>query len=272
MLEQKWLTSADTETMLECLAYHLAGRTPGWFDKFLPWRTPRLDWSNNRKLRLWACACCRRIWNLLPSDSRKRAVEATESFSDGAITQARFEEAIAEAQAIAESRTDEEWLPVLQLQFRVDNEAISLFFDSCMEERDFATIAAWGAAWTGSWGRFAGRACLSAAAAVGKDQKAQQALVDQESLHQQALLRDLFGNPFRPASFPREILTWRDGVIPKLARSIYEERGWEHLPILGDALEDAGCSDEEILSHCRNSTPHARGCYVLDSLLCNDQT
>src|SRR6266542_4370132 len=238
MLEQKWLTSADTETMLECLAYHLAGRTPGWFDKFLPWRTPRLDWSNNRKLRLWACACCRRIWNLLPS----------------------------------ESSTDEEWLPVLQLQFRVDNEAISLFFDSCMEERDFATIAAWGAAWTGSWGRFAGRACLSAAAAVGKDQKAQQALVDQESLHQQALLRDLFGNPFRPASFPREILTWRDGVIPKLARSIYEERGWEHLPILGDALEDAGCSDEEILSHCRNSTPHARGCYVLDSLLCNDQT
>jgi hypothetical protein len=88
------------------------------------------------------------------------------------------------------------------------------------------------------------------------------------------MLRDLFGNPFRPASLDPDWLTWKDGTIPKMAQTIYEARELpsghldrDRLAILGDALEDAGCSDPEILGHCQGPGPHVRGCWVVDLLL-----
>jgi hypothetical protein len=62
-------------------------------------------------------------------------------------------------------------------------------------------------------------------------------------------------------------LTWNDGIVIKLAQAIYEERAFDRLPILADALEEAGCSDTEILAHCRGPGPHVRGCWVVDLLL-----
>jgi hypothetical protein len=55
--------------------------------------------------------------------------------------------------------------------------------------------------------------------------------------------------------------------VPRLAASIYDERAWQRLPILGDALEDAGCGDDALLSHLRSPGPHARGCWALDLVL-----
>jgi hypothetical protein len=81
------------------------------------------------------------------------------------------------------------------------------------------------------------------------------------------LMRDIFGSPFRPVSLNSAWLAWNDGIIRKLAQAIYEERAFDRLPVLGDALEEAGCTDAAILSHCRGPGPHVRGCWVIDLLL-----
>jgi hypothetical protein len=82
------------------------------------------------------------------------------------------------------------------------------------------------------------------------------------------LVRDVFGNPFRPlpAVAPSWLL-WNNGTVEKLARCIYEERAFDRLPILADALEDAGCDSELVLAHCRGPGQHIRGCWVIDLLL-----
>lgn len=82
--------------------------------------------------------------------------------------------------------------------------------------------------------------------------------------YQASVLRDLFGNPFRlPVVEPR----WRSSDVLGLARAIYEDRVYERMPILADALMDAGCEDEWIIGHCRGDGPHFRGCWVLDLVL-----
>ncbi len=71
----------------------------------------------------------------------------------------------------------------------------------------------------------------------------------------------MIGNPFRPVALdPR----WLTSTVLDLARTIYDERVYERMPILADALMDAGCDSEEILSHCRSGGPHVRGCWVVD--------
>jgi hypothetical protein len=80
------------------------------------------------------------------------------------------------------------------------------------------------------------------------------------------LFWDIAGNPFRPIQIDPGWLRWNDGAIGRLANIIYDERAFERLPILADALEDAGCSDPHILDHCRGPGSHARGCYVVDML------
>ena len=123
-----------------------------------------------------------------------------------------------------------------------------------------------------------------------------------------ALLRDIFGNPFDQKPYTKcqvkhnehdtdreckplikQWLTWNNGTVPKLAQVIYAERRFEDMPLLADALEEAGCADEAILAHCRGQdgcpvksfppgaftpdpplrqrTQHVRGCWVLDLLL-----
>jgi hypothetical protein len=81
---------------------------------------------------------------------------------------------------------------------------------------------------------------------------------------QAALVRDIFGNPFRPAAVSPRCLS--EPVI-SLARAIHTDRAFDRLPILADALEEAGCTDAEILNHCRGPGPHVRGCWVVDLVL-----
>ena len=81
-------------------------------------------------------------------------------------------------------------------------------------------------------------------------------------------VRDVCGNPFRPGSVVApEWLSWNDGTVGKQTRAIYEENAFDRLGILADALVEAGCEDESILAHCRESGPHIRGCWVIDLLL-----
>jgi hypothetical protein len=81
------------------------------------------------------------------------------------------------------------------------------------------------------------------------------------------LLRELFGNPFRPPTFDPAWLGWNGNTVARLARAAYDEYAFDQLPILADALEDAGCSDAAILAHCRGPNGHVRGCWVVDGLL-----
>lgn len=88
-----------------------------------------------------------------------------------------------------------------------------------------------------------------------------------ERKEQSDLLRDLFGVlPFRPVAVEASWLIWNDGTVVKLAQRIYDDRGFEDMPILADALEEAGCNNADILGHCRQPGQHVRGCWLIDLL------
>jgi hypothetical protein len=79
------------------------------------------------------------------------------------------------------------------------------------------------------------------------------------------LLRECVGNPFRPVTFSP---SWRTDTAVSLARGMYESRDFSAMPILADALQDAGCENEDVLSHCRDEKQvHVRGCWVVDLVL-----
>ena len=78
------------------------------------------------------------------------------------------------------------------------------------------------------------------------------------------ILHDLFGNPFRPVAFDPN---WRTSTVVSIAQGVYETRDFAPMPILADALQDAGCEHADILDHCRGAGPHVRGCWVVDLVL-----
>jgi hypothetical protein len=89
------------------------------------------------------------------------------------------------------------------------------------------------------------------------------------------LLRDIFGNPFRPSPpVPAAVLAWHEGTVRRIAEGIYDQRRMPErtldnarLAILADALLDAVCDDEALIQHCRSEGPHVWGCWVVDLLL-----
>jgi len=79
------------------------------------------------------------------------------------------------------------------------------------------------------------------------------------------VMREVFGNPLRSINFARE---WRTSTVVTLARTMYESREYSAMPILADAIQDAGCDNDDILNHCRDTTlSHVRGCWVVDLVL-----
>jgi hypothetical protein len=91
------------------------------------------------------------------------------------------------------------------------------------------------------------------------------------------LLRELVGHPFRTIALNPAWLTWQGGIVARLAQVTYEERELpsghlfaSHLALLADALEDAGCTDAELLGHLRGPGPHVRGCWALELVLAKE--
>jgi hypothetical protein len=202
--------------------------------------------ASERKLRLFACACCRRIWRFFPGESRARnAVSVSERFADGLATKTELR--IARKQAWGS-----EWGTALGNAYEAAVETARKVADEVCSL-------------VGDGGRdpFLGGCSTDIAAAIR--------LSSEQSAEQSVLFRDIFGNPFRPLpTIAPSILTWNDATIPNLAQQIYDERRFEEMPILGDALMDAGCHDEEILTHCQSREPHAKGCWVVDLLTGRD--
>jgi hypothetical protein len=97
---------------------------------------------------------------------------------------------------------------------------------------------------------------------VGKGGRVHEAALENKG--QTDLLREIIGNPFRPISVDAR---WLTSTVVALAHAIYDDRTFGRLPILADALEEAGCTNADILNHCRQLGEHVRGCWVIDLLL-----
>jgi hypothetical protein len=256
--EPQWLESSDVDLMLDFIR-------------------PQ---ASDRKWRLFLCACGRRTLPVLKDKAQEsfelcdKALEVCERFADG----------LASAEEMAGC------MP-----------STALVFSEVGSPR-LATEVAWRARYLdlagntrpmrygksiighpASEGAEFARGAISLAAAdfpkpadkatIGK----KRAATISEKRAQAALVRDLFGNPFRElppqkgqAAWTKQYpqwRTWNDATIPKLAQAIYEQRRFQDLPVLADALEDAGCSGEGILRHCREGGEHVKGCWVVDLLL-----
>ena len=136
---------------------------------------------------------------------------------------------------------------------------------------DAATVSEWNpdrwpCAKSVTW--YAQDAAGHSAQVAGHNRKKRRALylngVSTERAAQSLLLRCIIGNPFHAVALESR---WRTSDTIGLARAIYDERAFDRLPILADALMDAGCEDEQIIAHCRSEGPHVRGCWVVDLVL-----
>jgi hypothetical protein len=196
-----------------------------------------------RKLRLFGCACVRDVWEDLPDDVLREAIVTCEQFTGGLATAKELKKARDLAngtyQGIGDIVADHSALAITAL---------------CEKNPDFLMG-------TGSQG---GIAAVAAEAKSNRRTPFHLALKRTQKLHSQ-LLRDVFGNPFRPVVFDPE---WRTPTVMQLAQQMHESRDFSTMPILADALQDAGCTSAEILAHCRDeSIIHVRGCWVIDLVL-----
>jgi hypothetical protein len=219
MTEQEWLDCTDPKPMLE----FLRGR------------------ASERKLRLFAVGCCRRVWSLLTTEKSRKAVEVAERYVDGQTGQSELLGAGRGAEREAASSRGLNYDAVAAVIAAGDPNATSV---------DAAILAAHNAV-NAAWGSSLHRRAAS--------------LAEQSS--QAQFLRCIIGNPFRPVSIRAGLLAWNDGTVRRIAQSIYEERAFDRMPVLADALEDAGCTNRAILDHCRQPGQHVRGCWILDLIL-----
>lgn len=203
--------------------------------------------ARDRRFRLIACALCRDVWTLLTDEKSRRAVETAEQFADGLSEEARLRSMGSRAWSV--------WSP---------GEAVQTDAAGSNGRRGSENGAAFMAAEVTNR-----RAARAAALAAGSIPAVRASVPDLESIWGVSnLIREVFGNPFRPVGFAP---TWRSADVMTLAHAAYETRSLpsgrlerDRLRILADALEDAGCTEAAILSHLRGEGPHIRGCWALD--------
>jgi hypothetical protein len=191
---------------------------------------------SNRKSKLFEVACCRQIWHIITDARCRRAIEVVELFADGVAS----EDDLVMAQSALRVRRSR--------RITVGKLALSVAGGSNIFSR---------------LGADAREVELRHAGLDPDDKTADAAAMSRQA----GLYRDIFGNPFRPVPIDPTWLAWNDGTVPRMALAIYNDRAFDQLPILADALEEAGCTDADILAHCRSEGPHVRGCWVVDLLL-----
>jgi hypothetical protein len=194
--------------------------------------------GNDRKLRLFNCACSRMLLPWIPNPQVADALDRAEQFADGEI-------------AVSTMR---KWHRVVRKA--LDSSPVHA---QPAAERKACWVCVF-ACWPGpeipsdGWRYF-----VYHGGAYGGDfeQTIRPRLVP--------TLHDIYGNPFRKVKFDTK---WRTDTAVSLARGMYESRDFGAMPILADALQDAGCDNEDVLNHCRDTNqPHVRGCWVVDLVL-----
>jgi hypothetical protein len=233
---------------------------------------PMLIWlrskGSERKLRLFACACCRRIWEQLTDERSRNAVDIAEQRADRMTSAKKLTAAELAARSV--------W----------KNDG-TIPYD---EQRRCSSTAAANAADKNAYA--AGHSMLETARISEGMERAKklnlqsprfnwatfdesmeaakgywtEAYAEIDSAYC-GFLRDIFGNPFRRVALDPAWLHWNGGTVRQMAETIYDDRAFDQLPILADALEEAGCTDRAVLDHCRGAGDHVRGCWMLDLLL-----
>jgi hypothetical protein len=225
MTEQEWLSDDDSILML----HHLQGKT------------------SDRKFRLFAAACCRRIWPLLAHETHRRAVELAEQFADGLTNLAKMESACRSAARHRDHyRTEYDQMLVCPRNVVFSATHSDGFSAACDASSDMFWVVKF-------WGNRLGLR------------------EENYSKETAGLIREIFGNPFRREPVdPR----WLTPAVKQLAKAAYEERALPRgdlnpacLAVLADSLEEAGCAETTILDHLRVPGPHVRGCWVVDLFL-----
>ena len=197
--------------------------------------------AGDRKLRLFAVACCRSMFATVQVNPWDR---------DAVVTAERYADGLTDLDELAEaaSSTTSDWTAAFACA-----EAASV-------ESAFAAAehASGNAAWeVGSQ--------IASRNDVDEDDNPVTVVARLGEMALQAsLARDIFGNPLRPVVVDPG---WLTETAVGIARGIYDDRAFERMPILADALQDAGCEDEQVLSHCREPGTHVRGCWVVDLVL-----
>jgi len=261
MNEEEWLIGAKPDLMLVHLQRQVGFR------------------ALRRKIRLFLCACRRLGWELNTTGEEHAAIELAERFVDGQATHAERDTAreklissylryqFARRSLVPDALVGRGFpgVPLLRAIFGSEAENIPQLLaifaceaDNRLGDRAFQATALLVRTWT------------EAALGPNAHQRPGSEWKQCQAKHRTIvgyLLRDIFGNPFRGASVDSHWLVWNDGTVPRLAQAIYDERAFDRLSILADALEEAGCTDADILNHCRQPGEHVRGCWVVDLLL-----
>jgi hypothetical protein len=234
MTEEEWLRKVERDSPLEMVR--------ALNSQFSPGRTRAARKPRDRKLRLFGCAACRRIWPLIPVPEQRETIEIVEQHADGLVTAKRLAAAYqAAVSAQCSPLLNGKKRSTIAVAYAHAARAVCLLSDP-----DYAQ---YGASFVED---------VHTATVNDPDDPTK------EHIHQKALLLDIFGNPFRPVAFAPE---WRTATAVSLARQMYGAREFGAMPILADALQDAGCDNDDVLNHCRGSGPHVRGCWVVDLVL-----
>jgi hypothetical protein len=188
---------------------------------------------SERKLLLFACACCRRVGDLLTGPLSRNAIEVAERCAEGTASREELAAAVEGASGVLYRST---------FRYAVTHLA------AARDPEGAARVAFWAAH---------GAAMLAGNLAAWEAERAAQC----------RFLRCVFGNPFRPApSMDPAWLAWQGGLVATLARGVYDLRCFVELPLLALALEQAGCDREGLLAHLRDPGDHVRGCWALDAV------
>jgi hypothetical protein len=205
------------------------------------------DRGLDRKLRLFAVACLRRVWHFFNfnGDRIRQAIVFGERMADETIGRSEWlrvhklaDDALLEAREMS-------WAAQGDLNRQTANVDRLKWLEIAAIDSQLILQDAWEAA-------------RSAPSLEPRDASCD------EQQDQIILLRDIFGNPFRPVAFNP---SWRTTDAVGVARAMYDARDFATMPILADALEDAGCDSADVLAHCRGDGPHVRGCWVVDLVL-----
>lgn len=221
MTESQWMALTDPRPMLD----FLRGR------------------ASERKLRLFAVACCRRISAFLPDEGCRSALETAERFADG----------FASLEDLREARR-----------------AALSSFDNSQGTPETAAAAVACACWTEDDGRGHPMELVDVVDecyGLGRESTGWRNGGRIEFQRHCRDLRDIFGNPFRNPSLPHACIS---PEVNTIAHTIYDTRAFDLLPQLADALRRAGCDEESFLTHCHAKGPHVRGCWVVDAVLRKD--
>jgi hypothetical protein len=228
MTEQEWLECADPQRLVG----YMQGR--------------RI--VSYRKMRLFACASCRRVYDSFRLGDVHPALLTAEAFADGLVGRAELKVARSKIGGVGAYSSAS---------------SASNMIGATVDDATY-TAAEWASKHAANYFAFVEIGDYITDA----NQETFYAARKNEATVQTVLVRDIFHNPFQPMpTIHAAWLVWNDSTIPKLAQAVYDERAFDRMPVLADALEEAGCSSEEMLGHCRGPGPHVKGCWLVDLLL-----